>query len=164
MELRAFSPVDAPALYEVFFSAIHRMASVDYNPEQIAAWAPASVDLDSWTARLTRLNPLVVEAEGKPIAYAALQSDGHVDDFYVSAEWIRRGVGSMLMRRVLAIAEERGIATLYSDVSVTAQAFFGKFGFRVIEQRMPIVRGVAMPNARMVKSLTANNALGRARR
>ena len=43
----------------------------------------------------------------------------------------------------------RGLAELTSDVSRTAQGFYERFGFRVVERRMPMRRGVVIPNARM---------------
>lgn len=159
MEIRAFTTQDAGPLYEVFTSAIHGIASADYSLEQVAAWAPPTVDMSAWTERMTQLNPLVMEDDGVIIAYAALLPHGYIDDFYVSAAYTRRGVGTTLMKRILANASELGLGELVSDVSVTAQSFFAKFGFRIVERRTPVVRGIAMPNARMVMSLAANQPL-----
>ena len=47
-----------------------------------------------------------------------------------------------------------GLTELTSDVSRTAQPFFEKFGFCIIEQRAPELRGVVVPNALMRKVLT----------
>lgn len=151
--IRKFQQGEAPALYSVFHSAIHGQALPHYSWEQIEAWAPASVDKDAWAARMSRLQPTVVEMDGVPIAYAALRQDGYLDDFYVATEHSGHGVGSLLMQEVLREARSLGLGVLHSDVSVNAQAFFTKFGFEIVEQRMPVVRGVAMPNARMVRSL-----------
>jgi putative acetyltransferase len=159
MKIRAYTPEDATLLYAVFSSAVHGIASADYSPEQIAAWAPSSIDMIAWTERMTRLHPLVVEHNGTPVAYAALLSNGCIDDFYVAAAFARQGVGTILMQEILVNASRNGLTELYSDVSVTAQAFFSRFGFHIVEQRMPVVRGVAMPNARMAKSLAADQPL-----
>jgi putative acetyltransferase len=153
MLIRKFLQGEATALYSVFHSAIHGHALPHYNWEQIEAWAPSSIDQDAWDARMSRLQPTVVESDGIPVAYAALRQDGYLDDFYVASEHAGRGVGSLLMQQVLLEARSLGLGMLHSDVSVNAQTFFTKFGFEIVEQRMPIVRGVAMPNARMVRSL-----------
>ena len=42
---------------------------------------------------------------------------------------------------------------LTSDVSKTAQPFFERFGFRLVERRLPKLRGIALPNVRMCKNL-----------
>jgi putative acetyltransferase len=152
-QIRKFVQGEAPALYSVFHSAIHGQALAHYSWEQIEAWAPASIDQDAWAARMSRLQPTVVEIDGVPVAYAALRQDGYLDDFYVATEHAGQGVGSRLMEQVLRDAHALGLGALHSDVSVNAQGFFTRFGFEIVEQRMPVVRGVAMPNARMVRSL-----------
>ena len=50
-------------------------------------------------------------------------------------------------------ATRLGVRELTSDVSRTAQPFFEKFGFRIVEYRFPEIRGVIIPNARMRKQL-----------
>lgn len=48
--------------------------------------------------------------------------------------------------RRYALGEEPALS---SDVSLTAQPFFARFGFEIVEQRCPVIRGVAIPNALM---------------
>ncbi len=48
-------------------------------------------------------------------------------------------------------AKNMRLTELTSDVSKTAQPFFAKFGFRLIQQRVPVVRGIEIPNALMRK-------------
>jgi hypothetical protein len=47
----------------------------------------------------------------------------------------------------------KGMRLLTSDVSRTAQPFFGHWGFEVVEERRPVMRGVVIPNALMKKEL-----------
>lgn len=137
------------ALFEVYYSAIHLVASRDYSPEQIAAWAPREIDASLWGNRIRSINPFVVELGGELAAYADLQENGYIDHFFVSGLYPGRGLGSMLMRRILDEAKSLGLAELTSNVSRTAEGFFEKFGFTVIERRRPEVRGVEIPNALM---------------
>lgn len=51
-------------------------------------------------------------------------------------------------------ATSLGLTELTSDVSRTAQPFFQKFGFSIIEKCSPEVRGVVIPNALMHKVLS----------
>jgi putative acetyltransferase len=39
------------ALFEVYYSAIHLLASCDYSLEQIQAWAPRDLDQGLWGKR-----------------------------------------------------------------------------------------------------------------
>ena len=149
ISLRSLQPGDEPRLLAVYTSAIHRVASKDYSPEQIRAWAPPQVDPARWLAKMQAINPIVALLDGTPVGYADLQPDGSIDHFFVSGEHSRQGIGSQLMSRLLADAHTLGIPVLSAHVSRTAQPFFERFGFVVTAQRSPVVRGVVIPNAAM---------------
>jgi putative acetyltransferase len=153
MLIRAFRVGDEPDLHEVFHSAIHGIAIRDYTPEQVNAWAPECLDPALWADRMRGIAPFVVEHDGKPIAYADIQPSGYIDHFFVSALFARQGRGSMLMRRLHNEAAMKDIQVLTSDVSRTAQPFFKHWGFSIVEERQPVIRGVVIPNALMKKEL-----------
>ena len=142
-------------MHAVFLSAVHGIACRDYTPEQIEAWAPSTPDAHAWAKRIQEIRPFVVEHEGEILAYADVQANGYIDQFFVCARHARRGIASMLMVHLHAVAAAHAIQVLSSDVSRTAQPLFLKFGFTVIEQRSPVVRGVMVPNALMRKVLSA---------
>jgi putative acetyltransferase len=137
------------ALFKVYHSAIHLVASCDYSPDQIQAWAPGDLDAALWATRIRGINPFVAELNGELVGYADLQANGYIDHFFVSGHHPRRGIGSFLMKHLLKEAYLVGLTELTSDVSRTAQAFYEKFDFVVVEQRYPEVRGVVIPNAFM---------------
>ncbi|MGM9481407.1 GNAT family N-acetyltransferase [Roseateles sp. NT4] len=141
----------------MFHSSIHGLASKDYSTEQIEAWAPVNLDQDLWSRRMHGIQPFVVEHDGEVVAYADVQASGYIDHFFVSLGHAGRGVGSMLMTHLHEVARNSGLSLLSSDVSRTAQPFFEKFGFRVVEQRSPVLRGVVIPNALMHKEMTSNH-------
>jgi putative acetyltransferase len=151
--IRRYLPGEEPALFEVYFTAIHLVASRDYTPEQVQAWAPRTLDVALWKSRIRGINPFVVELKGELVGYADLQSNGYIDHFFVSGRHPRRGIGSLLMKKILAEAVELRAPLLTSDVSRTAQPFFQKFGFVVTEQRYPEIRGVVVPNALMSRAM-----------
>jgi putative acetyltransferase len=153
MQIRPFRAGDEPALLAVFSSSIHGLACKNYTPEQVQAWAPQDIDPILWASRMQGIQPFVVEASGEVVAYADVQSSGYIDHFFVAAAYARQGVGSMLMEHIHRTAREREIPVLTSDVSLTAQPFFKKFGFVIVEQRVPVIRGIAVPNALMRKEL-----------
>lgn len=146
---------DDAALRGVFHSAIHRVASRDYTPEQIAVWAPDTFDAAQWAQRMRGIDPWVAEIDGEVVGYADVQDTGYIDHFYVSGHHPRRGIGTALMRHLHGQAQRMALNELTSHVSLTAQPFFSRFGFVIVEQRMPVVRGVAMSNALMRKPFDA---------
>lgn len=155
VRIRRSRPGEEAALFEIYHSAIHLVAIRDYTPEQVEAWAPRDLDAALWQRRIRGIDPFVAERGGQLPGYADLQPDGYIDHFFVSGRHPRQGIGSMLMTHILQQAADRGMAELGSDVSRTAQPFFAKFGFVVTEQRLPELRGVVIPNARMRRRMGA---------
>lgn len=153
MEIRRFRPGDEAALFQVYFTAIHEIASRDYSPEQVQAWAPADLDVALWGDRVQAIRPFVVELGGEIVGYADVQPDGYVDHFFVSGAHPRRGIGTRLMARIHEEARFLGLTELRSDVSTTAEPFFALHGFKVVERRFPVRRGVPLQNALMRKAL-----------
>ena len=99
------------------------------------------------------IQPFVAEIDGLPVGYADVQASGYVDHFFVSGRHPRRGIGRSLMDIIESEARRLQINELSSDVSRSAQPFFERFGWQVVEQQVKIVRGVKLPNARMHKVL-----------
>jgi len=149
VHIRRFRPGEEAALFEVYYSAIHQVASRDYSLEQVEAWAPRDLDPALWEHRIRGINPFVVELDGGVAAYADLQANGYIDHFFVSGAHPDRGLGTFLMMHILKEASLLGLSELTSDVSRTAQGFYERFGFRVVEQRAPVRRGIVIPNALM---------------
>ncbi len=160
MQIRCFEPGDAPALFQVFHSAIHTVASADYSPAQIRAWAPDAPDPARWARRMAGIQPFIAEEAGEILGYADLQADGYIDHFFVSGRHSRRGVGRSLMQHLHQVARARGIAQMSADVSLGAEAFFRHFGFVVLERRQAWIGDIALPNARMFKLLAPESDAG----
>ncbi|MDM0046727.1 GNAT family N-acetyltransferase [Variovorax dokdonensis] len=153
MEIRRFRLGDEAALFHVYFTAIHEIASLNYSAEQVEAWAPADLDMNLWAQRVQRIRPFVAVLAGEIVGYADVQLDGYIDHFFVSGAHPRRGIGTRLMARIHEEAAALGLTELTSDVSITAEPFFALHGFQVVERRQPVRRGVTLHNALMRKAL-----------
>lgn len=151
--VRPFQESDVLELWRVHRDAIHRTASRDYSPGQVAAWAPMEIDPLQWRDKMRKLRPFVAELDGAVAAYADLQDDGYIDHFFVAPEASGRGVGSALMRHILSLAPPLGIRELYANVSITARPFFEHFGFQVESPQTVTLRGVEFTNYRMRRVL-----------
>ena len=147
--IRRYNPGEESTLFNVYYTAIHLVASREYSPEQIQAWAPRDLDTTLWEEKIRGINPFVAELNGELVGYADLQASGYIDHFFVSGNHARCGIGTSLMNHLLGEARLAGLSELTSDVSRTAQPFYERFGFKVVEHRQPEVRGVVIPNAFM---------------
>lgn len=157
--IRRYQCGEESLLLEIFQSAIRLVASQDYSPAQIEAWAPQTQDPTTWAERIRAMNPFVAELNNEIVGYADLQTSGYIDHFFVSGHHARRGIGSYLMNHLLAQARIANLPELTSDVSRTAQAFFEKFGFVVVEYCQVERRGIVIPNARMKLLLASDSAI-----
>ncbi len=147
--LRPFRPDDASALLVLFRDTIRRVNSRDYAPSQIAAWASDDIDQTLWANRFDGRFVAVAEEFGRPVGFAELEPDGHIDRVYVSADHQGRGIGRQLLTAVLDEAKRAGMLRLYVEASVTARPFFEALGFIVRNPQVVTVRGIDFVNYRM---------------
>jgi GNAT superfamily N-acetyltransferase len=124
-----------------------------YSAEQLHAWAPQAPDPRTWHERTGSRLTLVAEAEDEVLGFAEMEEDGHLDMLYVRKDAVGRGVGSRLYRAVERRARERGLERVFTEASITARPFFERKGFCVVREQTVTVRGVAMTNFAMEKSL-----------
>ncbi|MES2261071.1 MAG: GNAT family N-acetyltransferase [Pseudomonadota bacterium] len=155
MLIRPYLPGEEALLRAIFHASVHGIAQRDYTPEQLRAWAPVHYDVALWNQRMRANQALVAELDGQPAAFADLQPSGYIDMFFVAPAYTRRGVGSALLRHIFQAAAARGIGELFSDVSLTAEAFFRHHGFIVETRNEVAVRGEVLANASMRKLLAA---------
>lgn len=153
MLIRSYYPGEEALLHAIFHSAVHGLARCDYSAEQLQAWAPPDYDCALWSQRMRANQTLVAELDGHAVAFADLQPSGYIDMFFVEASYARRGVGSALLRHIMALAGTRAIGVLRSDVSLTAEPFFARHGFRVETRNRVQVRGATLDNATMSRML-----------
>lgn len=153
MLIRSYYPGEEARLHAIFHSAVHGLAHRDYTAEQLHAWAPHDYDSALWSQRMRANQSLVAELDGRAVAFADLQPSGYIDMFFVDAPYARRGVGSALLRHIMEMASARTIGVLRSDVSLTAEPFFARHGFRVETRNHVQVRGVTLDNATMSRML-----------
>ena len=156
--LRPYRRDDAPALLALFRDTIRRVNSRDYSPAQIAAWASNDIDTVSWFGRFTGRYVPVAEEAGRAVGFAELETDGHIDRVYVSADHQRRGIGRQLLAAVVAEARRVGLARLFTEASITARPFFEAQGFAVLAPQVVTCRGAEFVNYRMERVLAEPGA------
>ncbi|HKU65346.1 MAG TPA: GNAT family N-acetyltransferase [Rhizomicrobium sp.] len=153
IKIRDYHDADSEALAEIFTRAVHQIARRDYSPAQIAAWAPERRDMAQFSARCRAKPTFVAEYKGQAAGFTDLDGEGHIDMFYVSPAFQRRGVGSAMLRFVTARAQSEGRKRLYGEVSITARPVFERHGFKVLAYQTVETNGQTLGNYRMEKLL-----------
>jgi putative acetyltransferase len=151
--IRPYAPADLDAVMTLFARAVREIASRDYTPAQIKAWAEPALDRAVWTARLDRRPTFVAVRNGAIAGFSDLEADGRIDMMFVHPDHQRRGVASALLGHVEALARAQGHNRLFTEASITARPLFERFGFRVVAAQTVERRGQRFRNYRMERIL-----------
>ena len=144
MIIRRGEPADAAVLAELARTTFHDTFAATNNPDDMALHLARAYGVPQQTAELQdpRLTSLLVEDQGKTIAFAQLRGD-HVPEcvtgpspielgrYYVLQGFHGQGVAQALMERVKTEARERGAQTWWLGVwehNARARKFYAKCG------------------------------------
>lgn len=160
MKIRNYDAEDAIHLARLYRRSVMALGPRDYSSRQVEAWAslgpePERIHQLSTDGR-TRL--VAVDEVDRPIAFADLERDGHIDLLYCSPDMAGKGIVSVLYDELERIARARGVNRLYSEASEAARRFFLKKGFTVTAMRQFEISGVDIHNYAMEKILAHDPA------
>ncbi|MEC7121143.1 MAG: GNAT family N-acetyltransferase [Pseudomonadota bacterium] len=153
LTIQPYHPQDADHLRQIFYAAVHALASRDYTPAQCQAWASLEYDHQAWHARLAHNQPNLAMIEGQIAGFADLQPDGYIDMLFVHPLYAGQGVASRLLELLIEQATQQQIGMLWSNVSLTAEPVFRRHGFKVDAVQTVERCGVCLQNKRMSKTL-----------
>jgi len=151
--VRPWTPGDTEELAELFRRSVREVASRDYRPAQIEAWAAAPGDNAAWEERMQSRIVFVAEESGRLIGFIQYDPPNHIDMTYVHPKRQRIGVASALLATLEGEARSRGVAVLNVEASITSRPFFESQGFEVITPQFVRARGEDFLNYRMWKRL-----------
>ncbi|TVY62920.1 Spermidine/spermine N(1)-acetyltransferase [Lachnellula suecica] len=159
--LRPALPTDAPQIsrlgHSVFTTAFgHAIPAADLASYLASTYSASALAGDIANPNITTVVACSNGEEdgGEVVAFAQLtegtmekcvedcESPVELQRLYVLGEWAGKGIGKMLMERMVEIARQKGKKTLWLGVweeNVKAQAVYKKFGFeRVGEHKFVI--------------------------
>ena len=135
MDFRAYAASDAEATLVIFLRAVRETALAHYSPEQVAAWAADSGDLDSWSAARAAVHTQLAIVDGHVAGFTDLNERGYIDMLFVDPDFGRQGIGSALLASMVALARERGLPKLTTFASLTSRPVFERQGFMITGER-----------------------------
>ncbi|MHA7833177.1 MAG: GNAT family N-acetyltransferase [Algiphilus sp.] len=135
-----------------FSSRSARARHPRYSAAQCAVWAPnrpTPEQRSTWRQRLQANQPLVIEWQGEAAGFADLQGDGAIDQFFVDPRVRGHRLADRLMQALLERAQQTHLSHLHADVSLSAEAFFRRWGFAVYFRQIVRREAMVFRNARM---------------
>lgn len=162
-QLRKASIKDISAITILYKDTVRTVNARDYTPRQIEVWAEGGENKERWEAAITDQYFVLVERKsnisgltlaGYTLAgFASIAKDGYLDFMYVSKDYQRMGVASMLLNEIEKMGREQNNKEIYSHVSKTAKGFFLKRGYKHIKDIEDPYCGEIFINALMIKRL-----------
>jgi predicted GNAT family N-acyltransferase len=76
------------------------------------------------------LHLIAMAADGTPVATARMLPDGHIGRMAVLPTWRGQGIGTAMLRDLIALAAERGIGHLFLNAQCEAESFYRRLGFQ----------------------------------
>lgn len=130
-QIRLAREGDAEAISRVIVAALRQTNARDYSPDIIDRvaenFSPAAV------LRLLGSRTVFVAVEGATVVGTAGLDGAVVRTVFVSPSAQKQGIGSQLMAELERAARANGIAVLSVPSSITAQGFYARLGFEVVE-------------------------------
>lgn len=74
--VREYRPDDLEAVVILFQRSVREIASRDYSPAQISAWAPETLDVEAWARCLGTGGVFVYERNGQIAGFARVDDTG----------------------------------------------------------------------------------------
>ncbi len=119
----------------------------------------------TWRNEFARGDWSIATRRGRPIVGATLESaarmhERHLEYLWVSPEYRRFGVASMLLSTVLDHLRDSGVATALLwilDGNVPALRLYERFGFTSTHERQPLEADPARSEERMTLSLRGDS-------
>jgi putative acetyltransferase len=158
MITRRYQDGDAPLIAALTLAAIRQTALRAYSPEQVSAWsARYSVERLIQGAAKGDWIQVAVDAEDAPIAYAVLESDGHLDMLYCHPDHTGTGLARHLLAEAEQAARALALSRIFTEASELAKPVFERVGYSLLHRRdfaIPFEgREVAIHNYAMEKRL-----------
>lgn len=146
--IRPAEPDDAEAICGVHVAAIGAVESPAYDDDQMLAWA-SSPTPDRYPVDDEGSPLFVAEADDEVAGFAELDAgEAAVEKVYVHPDHAGASVGTALLDRVAAAAEDRGLDGLSVVASLNAVPFFEAAGYRQVDETEKTIAGsVAFPCA-----------------
>lgn len=148
--IRKAEEADAERIHELHDDSVRKICHAVYSPEIIEGWLKNRTP-ERYLARMQASEMYVAEMEGKIIGFGRAVP-GEIVAIYVDPAYVRRGVGTMLMKHGMKMANVKVPGVIKIDSTLNARPFYEAMGFKVLRKFMLKRNDVEVPCYEMQKA------------
>ncbi|PXW15291.1 putative acetyltransferase [Chryseobacterium sp. CBTAP 102] len=152
--LRKGANDDLPEMLQLFRATIDEVGKKDYDIQQIEAWKSGAENEERWMKVIRDQYVLIAVTENQIVGFCTLDQGNYIDLLFVHKDHQSKGIASKLYHSIEKEALQHSEKKLTADVSKTARPFFEKVGFQIVQEQTVNVKGIALTNYKMVKTLS----------
>lgn len=152
--IRKLKKTDILECINLFHNTVHAVNAKDYSAKQLNAWAPkVNPEItDRWLTLLDNIS-YVAEFNKKIVGFGDITRDGYLDRLYIHKDFQGKGTATAILTKLEEKAKELHLTEINTAASITANPFFEKHGFEVLNEQQVEVHGVKLTNFIMRKCL-----------
>lgn len=140
-----------PAIAQLIRRNTEEVIENEYTPAQKAAWINAN-KVHQLREKCKICNLFCFYQKDMLLGVGGLHGN-MVISMYVDYRIRGKGIGKLLLAHIEQFAQDKGLEQLELTATKSAETFYKKKGFVVLEKEVVIVNGVEFPETRMMKVL-----------
>ena len=153
MNLRQITIKDQINLKRIYFDSIQSIDEKVYNKEQKLAWSSqAWINLE-FHKSITKGKGFIMEHYNKEIGFAIRYPKNKLSLLYVRGNFIRKGIGNILIKAIEKEAFKEGISSIETDASLLSYKLFLKNNWKKIRKEKIIIQNIQFSRYKMFKDL-----------
>jgi len=135
MKIRRSAERDAAELARLHRGTIRHVNSRDYSPAQIKAWVGRTSAAKFRRSHQIHIRFVAVE-KSKIIGFADFGKDGSFGGLYVHKEFVGKGVGTKLIKKIEEMGKKSGVNVFEFLSTKTAKHFYERNGYLCSGKKM----------------------------
>lgn len=124
---------DAAELARLHRGTIRNVLSRDYAPDVIKLWSSLTNAKKFRESHKTHIR-FIAEHEGKILGWGDIGKDGQFGGLYVHKDWIGKGIGSKLIKKIEETGRTMGVKKFLFEASVMAKPFYERHGYTTVKK------------------------------
>jgi len=135
MQIRKFKLGDAISTARLHRNTIRGVNSRDYSPKIIRIWS-GRTSAKMFRESANKCFRWVAMEKEKIVGFCDISKEGEFWGLYVHKDYIGKGIGTKLIKKIEAKAKELGVKRLKVKATITARPFYEKQGYKVIKKAL----------------------------